>query len=385
MVERTMLQGAWVKLLPGEAAPGSPPAVVFLPAAVAAPSQGPLEVHLAVTSYCALGCTGCYQSATPSGSHVSIEDMRTRIHEIAASDALTVAFGGGEPLTNEQVYAAASYAKELGLTCVVTTSGAAMPDNIERLRVFDQVNVSYDGQDGDYERVRGVPFAKHAERAIAKLAKAAIRTGLNIVLTHQTFEHLQDTLEKGLALGAVEAQLLRYKPVGRAFAAEYAKMRLTDEQHRRLPQVLRALMSRFSGRVPDQAKFDLRIDCALVPFLSEDTQLSAEQIARSGILGCEAGRYLGHVRANGSKTPCSFLPTQPEGALTVDPWEDNPCNTCALQPVCRGGCQAVSLALTGALGPDPECPRVIKARGTCVALDDGLARMHGAKSLRVLE
>jgi MoaA/NifB/PqqE/SkfB family radical SAM enzyme len=385
MGERTILQGAWVKILPGEAAPGSPPAVVFVPEAVAVPSQAPLEVHLAVTSYCALGCSGCYQSATPSGSHVLLDDMRVRIREIAASGALTVAFGGGEPLTNEHVYPAAAYARELGLTCVITTSGAAMPDNLEQLRVFNQVNVSYDGQEGAYERVRGVPFAKHAERAIEKLAKAGIRTGLNIVLTRATFEQLQDTLEKGLALGAVEAQLLRYKPVGRAFAANYAKMRLTDEQHRKLPQFLQALMLRFSAGVSDPTVFDVRIDCALVPFLSEDAQLSADQIARAGILGCEAGRYLSHVRANGSKTPCSFLPAQPEGKLAVAPFEESPCITCALQQVCRGGCQAVSLALTGALGPDPECPRVMKVRGARVGLHGGVAHLATSRTLRVVE
>jgi hypothetical protein len=40
-----------------------------------------------------------------------------------------------------------------------------------------------------------------------------------------------------------------------------------------------------------------------------------------------------------------------------------PCRTCPLFPVCRGGCQVVSRHETGGFAPDPECPRVLAAAG----------------------
>ena len=35
-----------------------------------------------------------------------------------------------------------------------------------------------------------------------------------------------------------------------------------------------------------------------------------------------------------------------------------PCASCDLRPVCKGGCKVVSRFVDGVHGPDPECPRV---------------------------
>ena len=106
-----------------------------------------------------------------------------------------------------------------------------------------------------------------------------------------------------------------------------------------------------------------------------------------GVFGCEAARHLGGLRADGCAAACSFfsLPTA-STPLTLsrapaDPrplaaaWDDDaellrfrayhaappePCRSCPLFAVCRGGCQVVSRHATGgALAPDPECPRVL--------------------------
>jgi len=45
----------------------------------------------------------------------------------------------------------------------------------------------------------------------------------------------------------------------------------------------------------------------------------------------------------------------------------DPCRTCALYSICRGGCQIVSRhSGGGAFGPDPECPRVRAHRAAAV-------------------
>jgi len=36
-----------------------------------------------------------------------------------------------------------------------------------------------------------------------------------------------------------------------------------------------------------------------------------------------------------------------------------PCRSCPLFAVCRGGCQIVARHAAGGLAPDPECPRVV--------------------------
>ena len=39
-----------------------------------------------------------------------------------------------------------------------------------------------------------------------------------------------------------------------------------------------------------------------------------------------------------------------------------PCASCTLSAVCRGGCKIVSDFAHGRVGPDPECPRVVSTR-----------------------
>jgi radical SAM protein with 4Fe4S-binding SPASM domain len=125
--------------------------------------------------------------------------------------------------------------------------------------------------------------------------------------------------------------------------------------------------------------FRLRIDCALVPFLSGDPELRADpaRLERLGVLGCEAAAALAAVAADGRIAPCSFAPTStvPASALARryadDPglarWRagvpEEPCASCSLRTVCKGGCKVVSSFLAGRHGPDSECPRVIAHRG----------------------
>ena len=331
------------------------------------PRSEPLESHVAVTSRCAAGCTGCYQSATPHGAHVARDAIERTLDDLATRGVFTVAFGGGEPLERDDLGDLARAARARGLVPVVTTSGLGLDDARARHLVdFAQVNVSFDGAGADYEKVRGYDGARHAERAIRALAGAGVRVGVNVVLTRDTFDSLRSTLAAAQLAGAREAQLLRYKPAGRAASLEYLARRLRPEQVARFPTLLRAL---YTEHAPS---LGLRIDCALVPFLSGDAEIDASVLARAGVFGCEAGAALEAVRADGRRAPCSFGPaadahtTAAIDAFTAAPPE--PCASCRLRTVCRGGCRVVAgFAAHGAddgearpfaFAPDPECPRV---------------------------
>jgi radical SAM protein with 4Fe4S-binding SPASM domain len=353
----------------------------------AAPSA-PIEVHLAVTSRCAAGCEGCYLDARPDGVEPPQREVLGLFDALADAGVFTVAFGGGEPTTRDDVGLLAEEARRRGLTPVLTTSGLGLSKaKIERLRAFAQVNVSYDGAGDDYASVRGFDGARGAEEAIRALAAEGIPVGINVVLTRETFPRLAQTLDRGRALGAREAQLLRYKPAGRAATLDYLAKRLTPEQAASLGPTLRELSrvhAAGAGGAGESADgrgvFHIRIDCALVAFLSADPDLAsrAEDLARLGVFGCEAAGALAAVKVDGKVAPCSFAgSTGLEGARlsehTGDPelarWRayneapPEPCASCSLRPVCKGGCKVVSSFLGGGHGPDPECPRVRAWRG----------------------
>lgn len=319
------------------------------PSSTSGPTR-PLEVHVAITERCPLRCVGCYQPTAVDGAAVPLATLRAVLDEVAAQGAFTVAFGGGEPLTHPDVAGLAAAARDRGLVPVVTTSGVGIsPERARSLAGFAQVNVSLDGGAG--LRTREVVAA--AERAIGELVAAGVAVGVNVVLTRRSVAELEATCARAAQLGAREVQLLRYKPEGRARGLDYLAHRLTPGDVAALPALVR--------RIVDRGALSVRIDCALVPLLSftDPRALSA-----LGVLGCEAGNALEARTLDGRAAPCSFTAHLPPDALlefVATPVE--PCASCPVRAVCRGGCKVVSLHLDGVVGPDPECPRVIAHRG----------------------
>ncbi len=355
--------GAWVRL-------DAPPSLVALDQdgaravgldggelwkADAHATSAPLEAHVAVTSQCGVGCDGCYLDARPDGEHVPRERLERTFDDLAAQGVFTVAFGGGEPLLRSDLGELATSARARGLLPVVTTSGIGMtPDKARALRAFAQVNVSYDGEGDVYASVRSFDGAGAAERAMRLLQQEGVPFGVNVVLTRDSFASLERTISRARELGAREAQLLRYKPAGRAARLDYVAKRLTQAQVSTLGEVLRAI----SGAMHPLG-FRIRIDCATVALLSDTLYERAAELAALGVFGCEAGAGLAAVRADGRTAPCSFL----EPGASGHHGQEAPCNTCALRDVCRGGCKAVARFIDGHDGPDPECPRVVRSRG----------------------
>jgi radical SAM protein with 4Fe4S-binding SPASM domain len=328
----------------------------------------PIEVHLAVTGRCGAGCEGCYLDARPDGDEPSFATLLRTLDALARAEVLTVAFGGGEPTLRDDLAELADAARARGMVPVLTTSGLGLTARRRaRLTSFAQVNVSYDGAAGDYAEVRGFDGASAAEEAIAALVADGIAVGVNVVLTRATFPRLEATLERARELGAREVQLLRYKPAGRAAKLDYLTRRLSPPQIAEVPEVLRRLSARHAGVLR------LRIDCAMIPFLSTMEGLDGARLRALGIFGCEAGDTLAAVRVDGKVAPCSFSP-----ATSLDPADlghvaddaeirafralprapPEPCASCPLASACKGGCKVVARFVDGAIGADPECPRV---------------------------
>ena len=316
----------------------------------------PLEIHVAVTARCPAGCSGCYLDARADGAHRAFDDVARDLERAAAEGAFTVAFGGGEPLLHPELPRLAVRARELGLTPVVTTSGLGLTDERTRaLSAFAQVNVSHDG----LPDTRWRDGATVAERAIETLVGAGLGVGVNVVLTRALVggsptplreRPILSLVDRVLALGAREVQLLRYKPAGRGASLEYLERRLTEAQVAELPTLVAALV----------AKTSVRIDCALVPLLSFERE---EDLLALAVLGCEAGRALAAVDATGRPAPCSFLTGAPEDLADYPARAPEPCASCPVRRVCRSGCRVVAQHLGGdPRAPDPECPRVRAAR-----------------------
>lgn len=310
---------------------------------------GPLEVHVQVTRACALPCPSCHVGTAPDAPAVPVATLAARFEDLATRGVMRVALGGGEPTRHPELSAVIAAARAAGLTVGLTTAGLGV--GAAAVAGADQVHVSLDGLGEVYRAARGYPGDTAALATVRRLAAAGVRVGVNLVLCRETWESLDETVGAAIIAGARDVQLLRLKPRGRG-AADYLARRLSPEEGLALwPRV-----QTWINRWPEVA---FRFDCALLPFLAAHDP-DPERLRAFAIWGCHGGDHLASVDTEGNTHPCSFVdgPAEPRWVTGVT---TGGCGECPYQPSCRGGCHAVSAALTGdPFAPDPECPRLAR-------------------------
>ncbi len=337
------------------------------------PLTAPVEVHLMLTSKCPVRCTGCYAASTPGGAatgDLDTEGWKAVIDELAAAGVFHVAMGGGESVLRGDLFDLARHARARGLTPNLTTSGVGVDRAWAKAaaKVFGRINVSLDGPRSVHARSRGVAEASYdvAVEALRTLRRRTRRVGVNCVVSRVTYPHLDSLADVARELRLDELELLRFKPAGRGRGV-FEAYDLTDDQ--------RVGLLPLALDIARRTRLRLRMDCSLVPFVAAHDP-DPEILERFGVVGCDGGSHLAAVRADGALTACSFW-ERPEPAGGEDlrsAWRAEgafapfrryvrqapaPCDTCTYLHICRGGCRAVALHVTGdPAAPDPGCPRV---------------------------
>jgi len=335
------------------------------------PLSAPLEAHLQLTNRCDAGCRGCYTGATPTGAagEWGLDEWKRAVDTLARMGVFHLALGGGESAILPWLGDIAEHARRRGLVPNLTTSGLS---GLERLLpivdLFGQINVSLDGLADGYAAVRGFDGFDRADDALRRLRARKREIGINVVVTRDNFDRLDDIFAHARRRRLNEVELLRFKPAGRG-ARTFAEMTCSDDQHRRLLPVVLAACRRHRMRV--------RVDCSYTPMLVHHRP-SRDLLAKMAVYGCTGGDFLIGAKASGALTACSFA-APPAGKPRVDrleeywqsddafgafrTWRDDavePCRSCEYRDLCRGGCKVVSAHVLGdARAPDPECPRVV--------------------------
>ena len=343
------------------------------PAHADAPLTAPVEVHLMLTSKCPVRCAGCYAGSTPAGAatgDLDTDGWKAVIDELAAAGVFHVAMGGGESVLRDDLFELARHARARGVTPNLTTSGVGVDGAWAKAaaRLFGRINVSLDGPRSVHARSRGVTEAAYdvAVEALQALRRRTRRVGINCVVSRVTYPHLDALAAVARRLRLDELELLRFKPAGRGRGV-FEAYDLTDDQ--------RVGLLPLALDIARRTRLRLRMDCSLVPFVAAHDP-DPELLERFGVVGCDGGSHLAAVRADGALTACSFWerPEPSGGEALRKAWREEgafapfrryvrqapaPCDTCAYLHICRGGCRAVAVHVTGDPdAPDPGCPRV---------------------------
>lgn len=329
--------------------------------------SAPTEVHFAITNKCSVGCAHCYMNGgEKDDGQLDTESLKKALDILADMKVFHAAFGGGEALERQDLFDIAEYAKKIGIVPNLTVSGLGItPETAEKMKIFGQVNVSFDGVGEEYATFRGKDMFDVADKAIQALVAAGVSTGINCVVGKRNFGGIEKLFEFARARSVNEIEFLRFKPSGRGKALYFSE-RTTYEQNIRLVPLLAEL----SGKYVITAK----IDCSFVPMLCYHNP-PREMLEQMATYGCEAGNVLLGIRSNGQVSGCSFLesdgldvfelssPAKRKKAFeNIFSWPQRapqPCKSCDYLDICKGGCHSVSKHITASFdAPDPDCPIV---------------------------
>jgi len=160
----------------------------------------PEVVHLEISNRCQLNCNGCY-IGKKEGNEIDTTLWKQIINKLKRAEVWQVTFGGGEPTLRNDLIDLAEYVKGQNLNLTMTTNGINISKFGDRIKIFDQINVSYHRDNIDVMK-----------DALYYLRRLGIRQGINYVYDRESEDML--CLIKNVAkLYDAEILFLTYKPI----------------------------------------------------------------------------------------------------------------------------------------------------------------------------
>lgn len=300
---------------------------------------GPFEVVWNFTRRCNLRCKHCYEDAGARGyPELSTDEAKQVIDvlsKIAGVGIPALSFSGGEPLTREDFFEVASYAKgRIPYISIASNGTLITKDNAKKIKDagVDYVEISVDGiTPYIHDEFRGVPgtFEK-AIQGVKNCVEEGIDTCIATVIHKGNLAETKDIIKLVKELG-VRFIHFNYIPTGRA--KEHAMLDLTpDERLYVLRTIGEETIDLYMQAKEEEMRFGtstVKVDrffstspqyASVIKELSrqmgERFMVEAHYAAKKGVEnvanflgGCGAGRLYCAIEPNGDIKPCVFFPT----------------------------------------------------------------------------
>jgi len=319
--------------------------------------RAPVNLTWEVTLACNLRCRHCLSaSGAPAASELTTGEALDLVDQLHRARVFQVNFGGGEPFLRPDFETILDACHERGIVTCISTNGTLLDRRrVERLERSGLVaiQVSLDGANRlTCDAIRGAGTFFRAISALRLLAKSAIPTSINTVLTAGNAAEIPQLYALARSLG-VSLRVSRFRPSGRG-ALHWEELRPSADQLLQFSEWLAA-----SG--------DVRTGDSFFSLTSQERQ-------GLGLNLCGAAKLTCCVGPEGGVYPCAFLqsPEFHAGSLREETfreiWDDSEvfasfrslrirsCESCERFDQCHGGCPAVAYHLRRGLdGGDPEC------------------------------
>lgn len=335
------------------------------------------------TNRCNLKCRHCYQNAGKRlPGELSLKERLRIVDELGREGVFSLAFSGGEPLIDKDLFPVIERAKKHDMYVSIATNGILITPQIARRMSqagVDYVEISLDStREEIHDEFRGFPGAwrKTVEGIENAVAEQTFKVGMASTITQLNFLELEDLIRFSIKLGVHKFFAFNFIPVGQGERAR--EFDLTPEEREKMlnilfeyhqegkivalttcPQYARVCIQRSGGNFSPTTHYSTG--------KGSSTALIAEFMG-----GCGVGRAYCALQPDGKVTPCVYLPVV-VGDLRKekfrDIWLGSPllhalrkredlkenCGKCRFRRVC-GGCRARAYAyFKDFKAPDPGC------------------------------
>lgn len=348
--------------------------------------SSPLFAVWNFTNLCNMNCRHCYQDA----AHRKLPTELTREERIALVDEMAdqymamIAFAGGEPLIDPDIFPVLHRCKHHGIHTSIATNGALITPKVAA-RIADAgvkyVEISLDSVHPErHDAFRGQPGMWHRTvRGMCNVVRQeGLRLGIAMCVHSRNYHEVEDMLQFATDMGANCFAHFNFIPVGRGL--EMAEDDITPRQRDELIQTLnRWMQSRRISVLSTAPQFGrAALVCAPTSALQPCSHVGGGGGTKARVVakylgGCGAGRCYVAIEPDGSITPCVYLPHRIMGNVRtrrfIDIFRNNEfwdllcnrddrthhCEVCEFKHYC-GGCRARADAYHGALNAgDPGC------------------------------
>lgn len=324
------------------------------------------------TLRCNLRCMHCGSAAGKARpDELSTEEALDLCHQLKGIDAGGVAMMGGEPLVRSDWPIIAEEIKKTGMALSIITNGFKISESafkkIEEIQP-ELVTVSIDGASSEtHDMIRGVDGSfVSAVSSLNRFVEMGLPTGAITTVHKLNLADLKGIrsilMGKGIAwqiqIATPFGRLTRDKVLSKEEYYSVAMFVATSQKEYTKEQLMVAGahdMGYFSEIIPS---------VQLAPWT-----------------GCQAGISTIGIQSDGAIRGCLSLPEAfNEGSIRDTPlsniWYSDSfasyarnvspsdikgnCRKCKYRTICKGGCSAVSLSLSGDLHQDPYCLRLIE-------------------------
>lgn len=338
--------------------------------AVTAPMPDhPRYVVWELTLRCDLACLHCGSRAgKPRAAELTVAECLGIVDQLAELGTHEIAFIGGEAYLYRGWLEVVAAARARGLRATMTTGARQMTAEVARSAAaagLEAVSCSIDGLEATHDTLRNVKGSwRSAVAALGHVRDAGMQPLANTQLNRLNLPELEPLADELFARGVRGWQVQVTGPMGRA--ADRPEWLLQ-------PYDLLEVVPRVAAVARRARALGARVEAAnnLGYFGPYEADLR-----RAYWKGCQAGRYVLGIEADGSVKGCPSLPSAPYvgGNLRDRPlreiWQTAQlrftrdrgteelwgfCKGCYYAETCRGGCSWTSHTLLGRRGNMPYC------------------------------